>query len=86
MPALLSFLPSFADAVDRDDHAVEYGALRHHLPSVEDLVRESRARGIDAELPGHTLALVTEAVEKGHGDDNYSRLIEWFRKGDGPAR
>jgi 3-hydroxyisobutyrate dehydrogenase-like beta-hydroxyacid dehydrogenase len=78
--ALVSFLPSIADEVDRGRHAVEYGALRHHLPSVQDLVRESRARGIDEELPGYTLALVAKAVDEGHADDSYSRLIEHFRK------
>ncbi|MFS1304629.1 hypothetical protein [Streptosporangium longisporum] len=76
--ALPSLLPSIADEVDRREHAAEYGALRHHLPSVEDLVRESRARGIDDELPGHTLGLVTRAVGEGHADDGYSRLVDHF--------
>ncbi|GAA3924362.1 NAD(P)-dependent oxidoreductase [Actinomadura viridis] len=78
--ALVSFLPSIADAVDRDDHAVEYGALKHHLPSLEDLVRESRARGIDDEFPAYTLDLVAKAIGEGHADDNYSRLIEHFAR------
>ncbi|MFF5263875.1 NAD(P)-dependent oxidoreductase [Actinomadura viridis] len=78
--ALVAFLPSIAEAVDRDDHAVEYGALKHHLPSLEDLVRESRARGIDDEFPGYTLDLVAKAVDEGHADDNYSRLIEHFTR------
>lgn len=78
--ALVSILPSIAEAVDSGDHAVEYGALKHHLPSVDDLLRESRARGIDGELPGRTLDLVTKAIDEGHADDNYSRLIEHFAK------
>ncbi|GAA2452467.1 NAD(P)-dependent oxidoreductase [Actinomadura vinacea] len=81
MSALVSFLPSIADEVDRGEHAVEYGALQHHLPSLEDLVRESRARGIDAEFPRYTLELVAGAVAEGHAEDSYSRLIEHFRKG-----
>jgi hypothetical protein len=78
--ALLSFLPSIADEVDRGEHAAEYGALQHHLPSVEDLVQESRTRSIDDELPGYTLALVAKAVDEGHANDSYSRLVEHFRK------
>jgi 3-hydroxyisobutyrate dehydrogenase-like beta-hydroxyacid dehydrogenase len=77
--ALASFLPMIAAEVDRNEYAVEYGALRHHLPSIEDLVRESRARGIDDEFPGYTLGLVARAVDEGHGGDDYSRLIEHFR-------
>jgi 3-hydroxyisobutyrate dehydrogenase-like beta-hydroxyacid dehydrogenase len=83
--ALLSFLPSIADGVDRGEHATEYGALKHHLPSVEDLVRESRARGLDTELPGYTLALVTKAIEEGHADDDYSRLVDHFAKDGRPV-
>jgi 3-hydroxyisobutyrate dehydrogenase-like beta-hydroxyacid dehydrogenase len=78
--ALLGFLPSLADEVDRGEYAVEFGALQHHLPSAEDLVRESRARGIDDEFPGYTLALVSKAIDDGHANDNYSRLVEHFRK------
>ncbi|WP_067453455.1 NAD(P)-dependent oxidoreductase [Actinomadura macra] len=78
--ALLSFLPSIAAEVDRGEHAAPYGALRHHLPSVEDLVRESRARGVDAELPGFTRDLVAAAIEGGYADDSYSRLVDHFGK------
>ncbi|MEV0699101.1 NAD(P)-binding domain-containing protein [Saccharopolyspora sp. NPDC050389] len=78
--ALLGLLPMLADEVDRGEYAVEFGALQHHLPSAEDLVRESRARGIDDEFPGYTLNLVSEAIEAGHANDNYSRLVERFRK------
>lgn len=80
LSALVSILPSLADEVDRGEYAIEFGALKHHLPSVQDLVRESRARGLDEELPGYTLALVTAALDAGHGDDSYSRVIEHFRK------
>ncbi|MEV4624933.1 hypothetical protein AB0J90_01400 [Micromonospora sp. NPDC049523] len=77
---VLSYLPSIADEIDRDEYAVQYGGLRHHLPSVEDLVRESRTHGIDDKFPDYTRALVAAAVEAGHADDSYSRLVEHFRK------
>ncbi|MFH8370626.1 NAD(P)-dependent oxidoreductase [Streptomyces sp. NPDC018031] len=78
--ALLASLPMIADEVDRGEYATEYGALQHHLPSVQDLVRESVARNIDAEFPGYTLGLVEGALEEGHANDSYSRLIEHFRQ------
>ncbi|MEV0116548.1 NAD(P)-binding domain-containing protein [Streptomyces sp. NPDC050844] len=78
--ALLGYLPMIAGEVDRAEYATEYGALQHHRPSVEDLIRESRARNIDAEFPSYTLGLVNKAVEGGHAGDSYSRLIEQFRK------
>lgn len=78
--ALLASFPGIADEVDRGEYATPYGALQHHRPSVEDLVRESRARNIDVEFPGYTLGLVNKAVEDGHADDSYSRLVEHFRQ------
>jgi 3-hydroxyisobutyrate dehydrogenase-like beta-hydroxyacid dehydrogenase len=77
--SVFGLLPSIADEIDRGEHAAPYGALRHHLPAVRDLVEESRARRIDDELPGYTLALTSEAIDYGHGDDSYSRLVEHFR-------
>ncbi|TQM82932.1 3-hydroxyisobutyrate dehydrogenase-like beta-hydroxyacid dehydrogenase [Saccharothrix saharensis] len=79
LTGLLGYLPSLAEEVDRGEHAVPFGALKHHLPAVDDLVRESRERGIDAGLPSYTSELVRAAVEAGHGDDSYSRLVERFR-------
>ncbi|GAA2276309.1 NAD(P)-binding domain-containing protein [Actinomadura luteofluorescens] len=80
LAALSAFLPSIAEEVDQGRFATPYGALRHHLPSIEDLARESRARGIDDELPEYSRALVAAAIGRGHGDDSYSRLVEHFRK------
>ncbi|MEU9868850.1 NAD(P)-binding domain-containing protein [Actinomadura sp. NPDC048021] len=80
LASLSAFLPSIAEEVDRGRFATPYGALRHHLPSIEDLARESRERGIDDEFPEYSRALVAAAVERGHGDDSYSRLVEHFRK------
>ncbi|MER7515064.1 NAD(P)-binding domain-containing protein [Streptomyces sp. NPDC126499] len=78
--ALMASLPMIADEVDRGAYATRYGALQHHRPSLEDLVRESEARNVDVEFPGYTLGLVDRAVADGHADDSYARLIEYFRK------
>jgi 3-hydroxyisobutyrate dehydrogenase-like beta-hydroxyacid dehydrogenase len=79
LTGLLGYLPSLAEEVDRGEYAVPFGALKHHLPAADDLVRESRERGIDVEFPSYTVELVRAAVEAGHGDDSYSRLVERFR-------
>ncbi len=78
--ALAASFPVIADEVDRGEYATQYGALQHHRPSVEDLVRESGARNIDIAFPAYTLGLVNKAVEDGHATDSYARLIEHFRK------
>ncbi|MGC7099211.1 NAD(P)-dependent oxidoreductase [Amycolatopsis lurida] len=82
MSALLGYLPSLASEVDNNSFALEFGALQHHLPSVNDLVRESAARGINSEFPAYTQRLVSAAIDSGHANDSYSRLIDHFRKGE----
>ncbi|MBK1786071.1 NAD(P)-dependent oxidoreductase [Prauserella cavernicola] len=79
MSSVLSLLPSLAAEVDSGEYAIEFGGLRHHLPSVVDLMRESEDRGVAGGVPALTLDLVRTAVADGHGDDSYSRLIEYFR-------
>ncbi|WP_342751452.1 NAD(P)-dependent oxidoreductase [Saccharothrix carnea] len=81
LTGLLGYLPSLAEEVDRGEYAVPFGALKHHLPAADDLVRESRERGIDVEFPSYTLGLLRAVVEAGHGDDSYSRVVEVFRSG-----
>ncbi|KOX21004.1 hypothetical protein ADK67_28645 [Saccharothrix sp. NRRL B-16348] len=81
LTGLLGYLPSLAEEVDRGEYAVPFGALKHHLPAAEDLVRESRERGIDVEFPSYTLEMLRAVVEAGHGDDSYSRVVERFRSG-----
>ncbi|WP_194818806.1 NAD(P)-binding domain-containing protein [Nocardia sp. XZ_19_385] len=81
LAALPSLFPMLADEIDRAEFATPYGALEHHLPSIDDLITESRARGIDTNLPNHTRALVAEAINAGHSHDSYARLVQRFSRG-----
>lgn len=78
---LTTFLPYLADEVDRGEHAAPFGALKHHLPSINDLVRESETRGINTEFPRYTRSIVANALLDGHANDSYSRVVDTFRKG-----
>ncbi|MFJ2666733.1 NAD(P)-dependent oxidoreductase [Nocardia fluminea] len=81
LAALSSLIPMLAKEVDSADFAIPYGALKHHLPSLDDLLAESHTRGIDTDLPSYTRKLVADAITVGHGHDSYSRLVEHFRRG-----
>ncbi|WP_280295173.1 NAD(P)-dependent oxidoreductase [Nocardia abscessus] len=81
LAALPSLFPMLANEIDRAEFAAPYGALQHHLPSIDDLITESRARGIDIDLPTYTRNLVAEALDAGHGHDSYARLVERFSRG-----
>ncbi|MEV0251043.1 NAD(P)-binding domain-containing protein [Nocardia sp. NPDC050712] len=78
LAALPSLFPMFGGEIDRGEYATPFGALLHHLPSLDDLVTESHTRGIDVVLPAYTRQLVADALAAGHGNDSYSRLVEHF--------
>ncbi|WP_431958431.1 NAD(P)-dependent oxidoreductase [Nocardia lijiangensis] len=81
LAALPSLFPMLANEIDRAEFAAPFGALEHHLPSLDDLIAESRARGIDVDLPTYTRNLVAEALDAGHAHDSYARLVERFSRG-----
>ncbi|MFF2087901.1 NAD(P)-dependent oxidoreductase [Nocardia sp. NPDC058176] len=78
LSALPTLFPMLATEIDRAEYATPFGALKHHLPSIDDVIAESHSRGVDTELPTYTRKLVADALAAGHGDDSYSRLIEHF--------
>ncbi|MEV0333200.1 NAD(P)-binding domain-containing protein [Nocardia sp. NPDC050717] len=80
LAGMLAMFPMLATEIDRAEHATPYGALVHHLPSIDDLIAESAELGIDTDLPKYSRGLVARAIEAGHRDDSYSRLVEYFRR------
>ncbi|WP_446222352.1 NAD(P)-dependent oxidoreductase [Nocardia sp. IBHARD005] len=80
LSALPTLFPMLANEIDHAQFATPFGALNHHLPSLDDLIAESRARGIDTDLPTYTRNLVADAITAGHGHDSYARLVEYFSR------
>lgn len=78
LASLSSLFPMLAKEIDSTEFATPYGALQHHLPSLDDLITESHTRGIDTDLPTYTRNLVANAITAGHSHDSYSRLVEHF--------
>ncbi|GAA0349288.1 NAD(P)-dependent oxidoreductase [Streptomyces blastmyceticus] len=58
--------------------------LRLHLMTMDILAHASELRGVSSGLPELFQELTGRAVDAGHGDDSFARLIEFMRKG-GPA-
>lgn len=58
--------------------------LRLHLMTMDILAHASELRGVSSGLPELFRELTGRAVDSGHGDDSFARLIEFMRKG-GPA-
>lgn len=68
-----------ADGTDRDDHPGTEDNLDMELRALEHIVEASHAHGIVATVPELSRALAQAAVDRGHGRDGYSRIIDLLR-------
>ncbi|GGK83353.1 3-hydroxyisobutyrate dehydrogenase [Planomonospora parontospora subsp. parontospora] len=75
-----SFLPPMAEQIDAGEYAAHDATLETHLSPLGHLIHESRIRGVDADAPGRTRAMVERAIDDGHAADGYARLIEQMRE------
>lgn len=85
LSALPSMFATLADEIDQEQFAAPFGALKHHMPSIDDVIAEGQRRGVDNDLPSYAKALVTEAIASGHGDDSYAVLVNRFSSAQGPT-
>ncbi|TXS57493.1 NAD(P)-dependent oxidoreductase [Streptomyces sp. t39] len=77
------WLSDYARRVDADDHTSPDATLETHLATMDHLVHESEALGVGTELPRFVRDLARRAVAAGHGGDEYSVMIDLFRKPTG---
>ncbi|QNP66170.1 NAD(P)-dependent oxidoreductase [Streptomyces genisteinicus] len=73
------WLTDYARRVDAGDHASPDATLETHLATMDHLVHESEALGVDAELPRFVRELARRAAAAGHGGDEYSVMADVFR-------
>jgi 3-hydroxyisobutyrate dehydrogenase-like beta-hydroxyacid dehydrogenase len=77
------WLSGYARQVDDGAYPATDATIDTHLATMEHLVHESEALGVNAELPRFVKALADRAVAAGHGGDGYAAMIEQFRKPSG---
>ncbi|TGB15676.1 NAD(P)-binding domain-containing protein [Streptomyces sp. MZ04] len=74
------WLPGHAEEIDSGSFQAEVASLETHARSMEHLIKESEALGVNAELPKLIKAMADRSIAAGHGGEEYSVLIEEFRK------
>jgi 3-hydroxyisobutyrate dehydrogenase-like beta-hydroxyacid dehydrogenase len=72
-------LPALAADVDRGEHPGDEDNLRMEATALAHIVEASVARGVDPAVPAVVRALATAAVDRGHGDDGFSRVVDVLR-------
>jgi 3-hydroxyisobutyrate dehydrogenase-like beta-hydroxyacid dehydrogenase len=72
-------LPSLAADVDRGEHPGDEDNLHMEATALAHIVEASVARGVDPAVPAVVRALATAAVDRGYGDDGFSRVVDVLR-------
>ncbi|WP_067564079.1 NAD(P)-dependent oxidoreductase [Nocardia acidivorans] len=75
-----TWLPGYAEQIDRGSYPAEVSALETDARAMAHMVQESRALGVNAELPELIKAMADRAIAAGHGGEQYPVLIEEFAK------
>ncbi|MFF9571411.1 NAD(P)-dependent oxidoreductase [Streptomyces sp. NPDC014685] len=74
------WLPGYAEQIDNGSFPAEVSALETDARAMEHLIEESRAVGVNAELPELFKAMADRAIAAGHGGEQYPVLIKEFGK------
>ncbi|MFD0774160.1 NAD(P)-dependent oxidoreductase [Streptomonospora algeriensis] len=85
---MLAILPATFDglaaAVDAGEHPGHEDNLAMELAALGHIVHTSRESGLDSRLPELMHGLARTAVERGHGADGWSRVVDMLRKAPAP--
>ncbi|CCF62501.1 NAD(P)-dependent oxidoreductase [Nocardia cyriacigeorgica] len=74
------WLPGHAQEIDAGSFATEVASLDTHVRTMDHLIEECEAAGINAELPRLIKSMADRSLAAGHGAASYSVLIEEFAK------
>ncbi|MEU5001304.1 NAD(P)-binding domain-containing protein [Streptomyces sp. NPDC021622] len=72
------WLPGHAEQIDSGSYRAEVASLETHVRSMDHLIEESEALGVNAELPKLIKAMADRSIAAGHGGEDYAVLIEEF--------
>ncbi|MEV7554581.1 NAD(P)-binding domain-containing protein [Amycolatopsis sp. NPDC089917] len=75
-----SWLPGYAEQVDKGSFPAEVSALETDVRAMAHMVEESEALGVNAELPKLIKAMADRAIAAGHGGEQYPVLIREFER------
>ncbi|MDX8033761.1 NAD(P)-binding domain-containing protein [Lentzea sp. BCCO 10_0856] len=73
------FIGTYAEQVDAGRYPGSDATLDVHLATLDHLVHASEVRKVDSALPRLLHDYARRAVEAGHGDDGWARIIELLR-------
>ncbi|WP_407561134.1 NAD(P)-dependent oxidoreductase [Streptomyces sp. 184] len=80
VPAVVGWLPGFAEQIDTGTFTADDATLDIHRAAMAHLVQESEFLGVNAEFPALIKSFADRAAAAGHGGEGYPVMIEEFRR------
>ncbi|MEU7986022.1 NAD(P)-binding domain-containing protein [Streptosporangium canum] len=77
--AVTGFVSAYADQVDQGAYPALDATIDTHVATVDHLIHESEAAGVNTELPRLVRTLADRALAGGQGGLGYAAMIEQFR-------
>ncbi|WP_058046413.1 NAD(P)-dependent oxidoreductase [Streptomyces roseifaciens] len=81
MASIPGFLAFYAPRIDAGRHDGDVDKLAMGVASIDHVVHTAEGSGVDAALPAAVREVFRRGVERGHGDDSFTRLLEVFKAG-----
>ncbi|MFG2905284.1 NAD(P)-dependent oxidoreductase [Kitasatospora sp. NPDC048286] len=74
------YVSAYAQQIDDGEFPATDATVNVHVGGMQHLLEESKALGVNADLPRFFLELAQRAVADGNAEDSYAALIKQFRK------
>lgn len=78
---MTGYLSSIAKQIDDGDYATQGSNLGMQLAGVENIIRAGEEQRVSSQMILPIKALIEQAVGEGHGGEDLSALIEYFKVG-----
>jgi hypothetical protein len=69
--------------VDAGKYPGDEDNLEMELAAADHIIEASAARGISTKLPDVVRSVLREAIERGHGSDGFSSVVEVIKAANG---
>jgi len=77
---VMDFISAYAPQIDAGEYPADDATITTHILAMEHLLDESRALGVNTELPELITRFGQRAMAAGHANNSYAAMIEQFRK------
>lgn len=82
---LPDIMVEFAQHVEAGAYPGDESSLVSAATGVEHIIRAAKARGLDTGMLSAAKDLADRAIESGHGEDSFARLVETVAEGPAPS-